>query len=291
LTADKLSLEFANCPRKKLKLKKRQRMKKLFKSKAAFTLIELLVVIAIIAILAAMLLPALAAAKRKAQKISCTNNLKQVGLATRIWEGDNNDRYPMTVASSQGGASDFVGHGTAQPLIKNPAMVFMVMSNELSTPKVIYCPSDSYHNSFATNFNAFDVTGVAYGAAQGTPAGKVSYFVSGDATESDPQAVMSGDENIGSVTAAGNGPAAYGFTVSSGSTTPGQALAIYTPANGSAWGTAANAWAWTASDFHQKSGNLGLADGSVQSATISGLHTYLSNGTNATANPCYNFPK
>ena len=41
-----------------------------------------------------MLLPALAAAKKKAQKINCINNLKQVGLAFRIWEGDNGDKYP-----------------------------------------------------------------------------------------------------------------------------------------------------------------------------------------------------
>src|SRR5882757_1912066 len=114
-------------------------MKKLFKSKAAFPLIELLVVIAIIAILAAMLLPALAAAKRKAQKISCTNNLKQVGLSTRIWEGDNNDRYPMAVTTASGGASEYVQHGTTAAVkALVPGMVFMVMSNELSTPKIIY---------------------------------------------------------------------------------------------------------------------------------------------------------
>ena len=73
-------------------------MKRILKQKKAFTLIELLVVIAIIAILAALLLPALAAAKRKAQRINCVNNLKQVNLAFRIWEGDNRTSIPWPSA-------------------------------------------------------------------------------------------------------------------------------------------------------------------------------------------------
>jgi prepilin-type N-terminal cleavage/methylation domain-containing protein len=287
-------------------------MKRFFKQKAAFTLIELLVVIAIIAILAAMLLPALAAAKRKAQRINCVNNLKEVGLAFRVWEGDNNDQYPQAVSSASGGASDYVGHGLVTARAWCPAMVFITMSNELATPKVLWCPSDSYGHLVGTNFNQ-SIFGTLPGAgvqwpptsAQYQNPGQLSYFVNGDAVESDPQMIMAGDENIGNVGTANNKPATFGFTTASASTsqtpvTGQQFEKFFGPKSGGnggqnvnvlPWSSSDGAWAWTQADFHQKNGNIMLADGSVQQASITALHTALANSTNTVATQMMEFPQ
>ena len=102
----------------------------------ALTLVEVLVIIAVLAVVVALLLPWLATSNRIPQKINCVSNLKQIGIAYRLWEGDNNDKYPMLVSVTNGGAMELVATG-------NVAACFQVMSNELSTPKILLCPEDT----------------------------------------------------------------------------------------------------------------------------------------------------
>ena len=98
-------------------------------------------------------------------------------LPYRLWEGDNNDKYPMAVSVTNGGAMELVATG-------NVAACFQVMSNELSTPKILICPEDTHRDSC----NQF---------CQGFNNSNISYFVGLDVTnETNPQMFLSGDDNF-----------------------------------------------------------------------------------------------
>jgi prepilin-type N-terminal cleavage/methylation domain-containing protein/prepilin-type processing-associated H-X9-DG protein len=253
-------------------------MKNLRKQLRAFTLIELLVVIAIIAILAAMLLPALARAKARAQRINCVNNLKQVGVAFRTWALDNGDQYPMKVSLASGGAQDDIGfralgpggangNSAASPATRGVMRVFQVMSNELSTPKILMCPSEA--DGVRTTSSTFSpsLVGVSANTTPFTNDLNVSYFVGVDAADTFPQMFLDGDHNMGT---GGNPPTAAfcwnnpavlqpSFQVSLGTN--------FTAGTGAGW----------LDNMHSKQGNVGLADGSVQQMSRSALQTGLRN--------------
>jgi prepilin-type N-terminal cleavage/methylation domain-containing protein len=194
-------------------------------AREAFTLIELLVVIAIIAILAALLLPALARAKSRAQRASCTSNLKQIGLAMRLYADDHDGKFPWRVDKAEGGG--YEAGGTTNTV----DFQFSLAKDELATPKVLVCGADKQKTAaedwgFLTTNN-------------------VSFALGNDAKEELPTHILAGDRSM------------TGFEVT-GQPNNAACYVISNPTGGmnAKWDPALN--------HGNNSGNLALCDGSVQ---------------------------
>ena len=123
-------------------------------------------------------LPKLTRAGRPSSRLSCANNLKQVGLAFRMWSNDNSERFPWIVGFSP------TNSGTrSYAASTNVWRHFQIISNEVNTPKVFVCPEDRARTKVAT----WDVF---------TNNNHLSYFVGLDANEVLPQTILTGDRNL-----------------------------------------------------------------------------------------------
>jgi prepilin-type processing-associated H-X9-DG protein len=186
-----------------------------FDCRQRLTLPEVLLAILTVGLLVMIFLPHIAREQAKASRTSCVNNLKQIGLAHRVFAQDHGDEFVFRIPREQGGSPEAVS---------SPQVFahYAALSNELNSPKVLVCPTDNQRRP-AASFELLRNT-------------NISYFVALDANGERPQSLLSGDRNIEA------GPLKNGF------------LLVLTSNSLPAWSSA----------MHNRAGNIGLADGSVQ---------------------------
>ncbi|MBI2949068.1 MAG: type II secretion system protein [Verrucomicrobia bacterium] len=143
----------------------------------AFTLTELVVILLTIALLFLLLVPLTYQLKQKSQRITCVNNLKNMGLAFRIFSTGNSNLYPMQKLVN---AANSPGPET-NPSRRTIVEYFQSLANELSTPVLLLCPADA--RKAATGFASLRNE-------------NISYFLGVDVSEKLPTALLVGDRNL-----------------------------------------------------------------------------------------------
>jgi len=143
---------------------------------AGFTVLELLFLIATLMVAVTLAMPQSShGCEARASRISCVSNLKQIGLAYRMWTNEHEERFPMELSVAEGGTKELAAKGL-------PFSSFTIISNELNNPKPLQCPDDKKRIR-ATNFQQLTIK-------------NISYFLGLDATRMNPATILSGDRNL-----------------------------------------------------------------------------------------------
>jgi len=138
-------------------------------------LLEVLVLAAVVVVLAFVLVPKTIHRRKPSVGTRCVNNLKNIGLAFRIFGTDNSGAFPRSVSTNEGGSLEWLANGEIW-------RQWAVLSNELSTPKLLACPED-LERPAALNWAAFDEQ-------------RLSYFLNVAALSEPGDLVLSGDRNL-----------------------------------------------------------------------------------------------
>lgn len=139
---------------------------------------DALVVVVTVGLFVTVMPALLTRPKVNSSRIGCVNNLKQIGLAYRMWSNDNGERFPWAVMPSS------TNTGTLPLLTStNVWRHFQIISNEINTPKVFVCRADS-GRTWSDTWDSF------------TNNSRLSYFLGMDADETKPQTILSGDRNL-----------------------------------------------------------------------------------------------
>ena len=158
----------------------------------ALTRLEVLVLVVAVAIPVTLFLGAMSGAKRMANEGACVNNLKQLGLAFRIFSNEHDGEWPMALSVTNGGTREW---------LSNPDQLwrcFLWVSNTLYeprvflTPRMLRCPSD-WQKTRADEFAARPVNpnAVVFSGNQ-----HLSYFLGLNTSEDQPRSILSGDRNL-----------------------------------------------------------------------------------------------